>query len=74
MLASDVSGRAFSKHHARRRTGHDRIRRTATMLGLEREIGGLAVGMRADLVVLDSQLQVERTYVGGELVWNPAQT
>ncbi|HVJ82065.1 MAG TPA: N-acetylglucosamine-6-phosphate deacetylase, partial [Planctomycetia bacterium] len=46
----------------------------ATMLGLEREIGGLAVGMRADLVVLDSQLQVERTYVGGELVWNPAQT
>ena len=46
----------------------------ATMLGLEREIGRIAVGMRADLVVLDSQLQVERTYVGGELIWNQSRT
>lgn len=33
------------------------------------EIGTIAVGKRADLVVLDKDLQVCRTYVGGRLVY-----
>lgn len=37
----------------------------ARILGLDHEIGSLAPGKRADLVVLDQQLAVQAVYVGG---------
>jgi N-acetylglucosamine-6-phosphate deacetylase len=40
----------------------------ARIAGWEREIGSIEVGKRADLVVLDRELQVCRVYVGGERV------
>ena len=39
------------------------------MLGIEASKGALTVGADADLVLLDEQLQVHRTYVGGSLAW-----
>lgn len=44
-------------------------RAAATALGLEHEIGVLAPGYRADLVVLDEDLEVVATVVGGKLVY-----
>ncbi len=35
------------------------------------DLGRLAVGAPADLVVLDSALRVRQTWVGGRPVWNP---
>jgi N-acetylglucosamine-6-phosphate deacetylase len=40
----------------------------ARILGLEAELGSLAVGKRADLVALDAELTVKQVYVGGERV------
>lgn len=40
----------------------------ARILGLQEEVGQLAVGLRADLVVLNDSLHVEQVYVGGERV------
>ncbi|MGH7717685.1 MAG: N-acetylglucosamine-6-phosphate deacetylase [Gemmatimonadaceae bacterium] len=37
----------------------------ATFLGLEDDVGRVAVGCKADLVVLDRELRVRETYVGG---------
>lgn len=37
----------------------------AKILGLDREVGSLDAGKRADFVVLSEDLQVERVYVGG---------
>ncbi|MEM9380329.1 MAG: N-acetylglucosamine-6-phosphate deacetylase [Planctomycetota bacterium] len=39
----------------------------ARFLGLDREIGGIAPGMRADLVALDDRLEVVATVAGGAL-------
>eukprot|EP00908_Phaeocystis_cordata_P000055 Transcript_1006.p1 GENE.Transcript_1006~~Transcript_1006.p1 ORF type:complete len:458 (-),score=170.98 Transcript_1006:435-1709(-) len=41
----------------------------AQVLGIEASKGALTVGADADLVLLDEQLQVHRTYVGGSLAW-----
>jgi N-acetylglucosamine-6-phosphate deacetylase len=42
----------------------------ARIAGWENEIGSIAVGKRADLLVLDPDLQVRRVYVGGRQVWS----
>jgi len=39
----------------------------ARFLGLEREVGALAAGFRADIVHLDEDLKVGRVWLGGEL-------
>ena len=40
----------------------------ARILGIDKDVGSLEVGKRADFVVLSEDLQVERVYVGGERV------
>lgn len=40
----------------------------ARILGVDGDVGSLAVGKRADLVVLDAELNVNAVYVGGEPV------
>ena len=39
----------------------------ATILGLDHEIGSIALGKRADVVVLDRDLKVAEVYIGGKL-------
>ncbi|MGO4706912.1 N-acetylglucosamine-6-phosphate deacetylase [Microvirga sp. 2MCAF38] len=38
----------------------------ATFLGLDHELGRIAIGYRADLVLLDDALNVRQTWIGGE--------
>jgi N-acetylglucosamine-6-phosphate deacetylase len=40
----------------------------ATILGLERDFGSLEVGKRADVLVVNAQLEIRRVFVGGEEV------
>ena len=40
----------------------------ARILGVDSDVGSLEVGKRADLVVLDAELNVRQVYVGGERV------
>ena len=37
----------------------------AAFLGLDQELGRIAPGFRADLVLLDDELQVRRTWIEG---------
>ena len=37
----------------------------ARILGIEKDVGSIAVGKLADLVVLDAELNVEQVYIGG---------
>lgn len=41
----------------------------ATFLGIENEIGQIKAGNKADLVVLDSNYDVEKTFINGELIY-----
>lgn len=41
----------------------------AQYLGVEREMGSIAVGKRADLVAFDSEFQVSHTWIGGQQVF-----
>jgi N-acetylglucosamine-6-phosphate deacetylase len=40
----------------------------ATILGLEHDFGSLEVGKRADVLVVNAQLEIRRVFVGGEEV------
>ncbi len=42
----------------------------ASLLGLENEIGQIAPGFRADLVLMTPDLNIVRTFVAGEVVFN----
>jgi N-acetylglucosamine-6-phosphate deacetylase len=39
----------------------------ARILGLDQNLGSIAVGKRADLVMLDTDLGIDRVWLGGEL-------
>jgi len=74
-LASSVRGMDFMVRHMHHAVGIDlpTAVRMATLtpakiLGLDREIGSLDAGKRADLVLLDAGLNVTSVYVGGEPV------
>lgn len=41
----------------------------ATYLGLENEIGQIKIGNKADLVILNSEMNVEKTFINGNLVY-----
>jgi len=43
----------------------------ATILGLQEDFGSLDVGKRADIVVFNAQLEIQRVFVGGEEVSLP---
>jgi len=38
-------------------------------LGLENEIGQIKIGNKADLVILNSEMNVEKTFINGNLVY-----
>ena len=42
----------------------------ARAIGLDREIGSIAVGKRADLAVMDREWRTAATYIGGRCVFS----
>ena len=71
-LASSVRGMDFMVRHMHRDVGIDlptAVRMAsltpAAILGLEREVGSLEVGKRADILLLDKDLRVRAVWVGG---------
>jgi N-acetylglucosamine-6-phosphate deacetylase len=71
-LASGVMGMDHGvriMHHAAKVPVPEAVRMAsltpARILGVEAEIGSLEVGKRADLVVMDNELNVRQVYVGG---------
>lgn len=76
-LASSVRGMDFMIRHMHHTVGVDlptAIRMAtltpARILGLDAELGSLALGKRADLVLLDSALNVRTVWMAGECVVN----
>jgi N-acetylglucosamine-6-phosphate deacetylase len=74
-LASSVRGMDFMVRHMHQQVGLDlptAVRMAtltpATIIGLQGELGSLAVGKRADLLFLDAGLEVKRVFVEGEAV------
>lgn len=43
--------------------------RPAQVLGLQEDRGRLVPGARADLVLIDSDLHIQATFIAGQLVW-----
>jgi len=74
-LASSIRGMDFMVRYMHQAVGVDvatAVRMAtltpATIIGAEREIGSLAPGKRADLVVLDADLHVRDVFIGGDAV------
>ena len=74
-LASSVRGMDFMVRHMHQQVGLDlptAVRMAtltpATIIGLQDEIGSLAAGKRADLLLLDGELNVTRVFLDGEAV------
>ncbi|QEL18449.1 N-acetylglucosamine-6-phosphate deacetylase [Limnoglobus roseus] len=74
-LASGVMGMDYcvrTMKNATKAPLHEIIRMAsltpAKIIGLDQQLGSIEVGKRADLVVLDAELQVEQVYVGGHRV------
>jgi len=74
-LASSVRGMDFMVRHMHQQAGLDlptAVRMAtltpASILGLQEEIGSLAIGKRADLLFLDRGLEVRSVFVDGEAV------
>lgn len=74
-LASGVTGLDHAVRTFQRATGaplHEVVRMAsltpARVAGWEREIGSIAVGKRADLLVLDADLRVRQVFVDGQRV------
>jgi N-acetylglucosamine-6-phosphate deacetylase len=74
-LASSVRGMDFMVRHMHLHVGVDLFTAIcmatltpATIVGMEREIGSLDVGKRADVLFLDARLDVLRVFVAGEEV------
>jgi N-acetylglucosamine-6-phosphate deacetylase len=72
-LASSVRGMDFMVRHLHQAVGVDlpTAVRMATLtpariLGLDHDIGGLEPGKRADLLLLDDQLNIQAVYLDGE--------
>jgi N-acetylglucosamine-6-phosphate deacetylase len=72
-LASSVRGMDFMVRHMHQQVGLDlptAVRMAsltpAMIIGLQDEIGSLAVGKRADLLFLDAELEITRVFVDGE--------
>ena len=73
-LASAVMGMDHcirTMMHATRAPAHEIIRMAsltpATIIGLERELGSIAVGKRADFAVMNSEWRVESVYIGANV-------
>ena len=71
-LASGVMGMDHAVRTFHRLTGvplaevvHMASLTPARMLGREREVGSLAAGKRADIVLLTPELKVNKIYIGG---------
>ncbi len=74
-LASSVRGMEFMVRHMHQRVGLELFTAVrmasltpATILGLQADCGSLDVGKRADLLVFNAQLEMQRVFVGGEEV------
>jgi N-acetylglucosamine-6-phosphate deacetylase len=74
-LASSVRGMDYMVRHMHQQVGLDlptAVRMAtltpATIVGLQNEVGSLAVGKLADLLFLDAGLEVRRVFVAGEAV------
>jgi N-acetylglucosamine-6-phosphate deacetylase len=72
-LASSVRGMDFMVRHLHRHAGVDLVTavRMATLtpaaiVGMQGSIGSLDVNKRADIVLLDAELAVQRVFVGGQ--------
>jgi N-acetylglucosamine-6-phosphate deacetylase len=73
-LASSVRGMDFMVRHMHQVVGIDlpttirmATQTPARILGLDQNLGSIAVGKRADLVMLDTDLGIDRVWLGGEL-------
>jgi N-acetylglucosamine-6-phosphate deacetylase len=75
-LASSVRGMDFMVRHMHKAVGIDlpTAVRMATLtpariLGLAEAVGSLAIGRRADVVLLDRELAVRCVFVGGDEIY-----
>jgi N-acetylglucosamine-6-phosphate deacetylase len=69
LLTMDQAVRNLVAHGARLETALDAATRVPARLLGRTDVGHLVVGAVADVLVLDAELGVQRTYIGGDEVW-----